>query len=705
MSLVRYILVNYRGIFRALYFFAALIVVMLFLPHEGRFGYEFQKGKPWMHSDLYAPFDFAIYKTDAELFSDKTKILKDFKPFFRVDSLVGESSKQQFTTDFRQAWTNYRTANRLPAKYPSDRLNAFAGVVEAEAMAAIEYVYQKGIVDQSESILSNYAADIGLSVLKGNVLSDNHYGDIFTQRKASDYLMRRISAKAETLSLKCPGLLANLDMQRYAQPNLLYDDYITQKFKNELISNVSLTKGLVQSGERIISHGEMVTSEVFQVLESLKREYESHIGTRNKYVVLAGNGVIVGTLFVILFLFLLRFRSEVLKDDSKTLFILLLVSFMVIVASSVIKSGLVSIYVVPLVIVPIFIRTFFDSRLALFIHLITVFVVGFFVPNSFEYVFTNFVAGIVAILSLTNLYRRGRLFVTVALVYLTYIVLYLSLATIEEGTPFAANSLVLLWYAVNALLLMASYQLVYLFEKMFGFLSDATLVELSDTNLDLLRKLAEVAPGTFQHSLQVANLAEAAVQKIGGNPLLVRAGALYHDIGKTVNPLYFIENQAFDFNPHKNLDFTESAQVIINHVTEGVRIAHKAGLPQPIIDFIQAHHGTTRVKYFYSLHRDKFDNGTDDVHKFTYPGPRPNSKETAVVMMADAVEAASRSMKSITIQNIDELVESIINLQQSEGQFNDADITFKDITTIKTVFKKKLGNIYHARIEYPESRM
>jgi hypothetical protein len=276
--------------------------------------------------------------------------------------------------------------------------------------------------------------------------------------------------------------------------------------------------------------------------------------------------------------------------------------------------------------------------------------------------------------------------------------------TIEDGTPLSANGFVLLWYAINALLLMASYQLVYLFEKVFGFLSDATLIELSDTNLDLLRKLAEVAPGTFQHSLQVANLSESAIQKIGGNPLMVRAGALYHDVGKMVNPLFYIENQPYDYNPHKSLDYTESAKVIIGHVTEGMKIAHKAGLPQQIIDFIQTHHGTSKVKYFYQLHKEKFDNAGEDVHKFTYPGPRPNSKETAIVMMADAVEAASRSMKNITMQNIDEIVESIIDLQQSEGQFNDADITFKDITTIKTIFKKKLSNIYHARIEYPESK-
>ena len=705
MSVLAFGKQNYRVLLRSLYFLFALLLVLFFLPKEGRFKYEFQKGKPWMHKDLYAPFDFPIYKTEAEMFSERARILKDFKPFFRYDSLIRESATQQFLTEYRTSWDNYINSNKLTFRYSQAQLSAISSRCETEFLSTLDYVYNKGIIDQYESIQGSDKSDNGLSILKNNIAFDNQYSNVFSKRKAIEYVNGKVQSISSAESPNFASFWNSIDYQKYIQPNLLYDDFITQKFKSELIANVSLTKGLVQSGERIISNNEMVTSDIFQVLESLKREYESHIGNRDRFVVMLGNTVLVGALFIVLYLFLLSFRSEILKEDSKTLFILLLIAFMVIVSSYVIKTGMVSVYVVPLVIVPIFIRTFFDARLALFIHLVTIFVVGFFVPNSFEFVFTNFLAGVVAIISLTNLYRRGRLFITVAFVYFTYVTLYLSLVTIEDGTPLAANGFVLLWYAINALLLMASYQLVYLFEKMFGFLSDATLVELSDTNLDLLRRLAEVAPGTFQHSIQVANLAEAAIQRIGGNPLLVRAGALYHDIGKIGNPLFYIENQPYDYNPHKNLDYTESATVIINHVTEGIRIAQKAGLPQQITDFIQTHHGTTKVKYFYKLHRDKFDNGSDDVHKFTYPGPRPNSKETAIVMMADAVEAASRSMKNITMQNIDEVVESIIEKQQAEGQFNDADITFKDITTVKTVFKKKLINIYHARIEYPESRL
>lgn len=700
MGILRYIQVNYRGIFRGFYFLIALIIVLICLPREGRFKYEFQKGKPWMHNDLYAPFDFPIYKTDAEIFSERSHILRDFKPFFRYDSLVMGNSVNQFRNDFRESWSGYSSGSKVEAKLRIQQ-NLLMDKLEAEVIAVIEDIYSKGIVDQSESISNINKSEVGILVLRNNISYESHYDKVFTKRKAIDFVNGKIHEYTPGNTL-LTAFWNQFNLQKYIQPNLLYDDYITQKYKNELIANISLTKGLIQTGERIISHNEMVTSDVFQVLESLKREYEQHLGSRNGAVVMAGNGIIVGSLFIILFLFLASFRNEILKEDSKTLFILLLITFMVVVSTYVIKSGMVSIYVIPLVIVPIFIRTFFDSRLALFIHLVTTFVVGFFVPNSFEYVFINFIAGVVAIISLTNLYRRGRLFITVIFVYITYVILYLSLVTIEDGTPLAADGLVLMWFAINTLLLMASYQLVYLFEKIFGFLSDATLIELSDTNLDLLRKLAEVTPGTFQHSLQVANLAEEATHRVGGNTLLVRAGALYHDIGKIVNPLFFIENQPYDFNPHKNLDFTESAKVIISHVNEGVKIATKGRLPLQLIDFIQTHHGTTQVKYFYHLHREKFENGIDDESKFTYPGPCPNSKETAIVMMADAIEAASRSMKSITTQNIDELVETIIDQQQAGGQFNDADITFRDITTIKTVFKKKLINIYHARIEYPD---
>jgi hypothetical protein len=354
--------------------------------------------------------------------------------------------------------------------------------------------------------------------------------------------------------------------------------------------------------------------------------------------------------------------------------------------------------------VPIIIKTFYDSRLALFIHIITVLLVGFFAPNGFEFIFLNFIAGIVAIFSLTNIYRRGKLFLTAALVFLTYSFVYFGLAITQEGNFTNIELHNFIYFAINGGFVLLAYPLIYIFEKAFGFLSDLTLMELSDTNSKLLRLLAEKAPGTFQHSIQVANLAEEAIYKIGGNALLVRTGALYHDIGKMANPAYFVENQRAGFNPHEMHEYDESANIIISHVKDGVELAKKHSLPEPLIDFIRTHHGTTRVQYFYRSYMNKFPDKEVDSKKFTYPGPKPYSKETAALMMADSVEAASRSLPDISEEKINNLVDSIINHQMQDGQFDNANITFKDIATIKGIFKQKLANIYHARIEYPEEK-
>jgi putative nucleotidyltransferase with HDIG domain len=380
---------------------------------------------------------------------------------------------------------------------------------------------------------------------------------------------------------------------------------------------------------------------------------------------------------------------------------LLTIVLMVLVASTTFKFNLVSIYLLPFAILPIILKTFYDSRLALFIHIITILLIGFFAPNSFEFVFLNVVAGMVAIISLTNVYRRSKLVVTSLYVIAAYSVIYLGIALVQEGNLASIEWKYFRLFGVNGILVMISYPLIYMFEKTFGFMSDATLMELSDTNQPLLRKLAEVAPGTFQHSLQVANLAEDAVFQVGGNPLLVRAGALYHDIGKMEEPLYYIENQTSSINPHDNLEFEQSARIIIDHVRKGVDLAKKNKLPEAIIDFIRTHHGTTTVQYFYRSYLRKYPEADVDVRKFSYPGPRPGSRETAIVMMADSVEAASRSLKEITENTLDKLVDSIIGNQMTEEQYNDAQITFKEITTIREVFKRRLQNIYHARISYP----
>lgn len=663
-----------------------------------------------MHEDLIAPYDFPIYKTDTELFDERNDILKDFKPFFKIDSSVLLSTLTQFNVDFNKEWVDFLAVlktNQFKEKKPiasESEMMLLKNKYQNGIRDAIKYVYKKGILNQSDLLTISSQPSLSITVIINNKAFDTEIGEMYTQPQALDYLQQKLTQLSEKDGSDMIRFLEKFNLKNLVQPNVLYDEKMTEKVKRDLLENVSLTKGMVQAGERIVSHDEIVKSDKYRVLESLKRDYERRLGFENKFSTIIGQVLIVSILLFMLYLFLLNFRIEILSDDSKILFILLLTSFMVIVSSYVLKSNMVSIYVVPFTIVPIFVRAFYDARLALFIHLVTIFIVGFFAPNSYEFVLINFIAGVIAIASLVNLYRRGNLFFTVFMVLITYWAVYLSLVVVQEGSLDAASWFTLMWFAVNALLLLALYQLIYLIEKVFGFLSDATLMELSDTNQELLRKLAEAAPGTFQHSLQVANLAEAAVYKIGGNPLLVRAGALYHDIGKMNNPFYFIENQPADFNPHQNLEFEESAKIIIKHVTEGIQIARKHNLPQQLIDFIKTHHGTNKVMYFYRLHKGKFNEANEDDIKFFYPGPRPSSKETVVLMMADSVEAASRSLRKITFEAIDDLVETIINNLQAEEQFNDANITFKDITTIKTIFKKKLLNIYHARIEYPQEK-
>jgi cyclic-di-AMP phosphodiesterase PgpH len=487
----------------------------------------------------------------------------------------------------------------------------------------------------------------------------------------------------------------------YITVNVYFDEQKSLQARKQLLSTISRTRGMIEEGQGIISKGEYITQEKYLILESLRMEYEKNLGSVASQLVNLGKLIIVLVSLLMIYLFLYNFRKAILSDFRRTFFIMNAVVLMVLAAGLTLKFDLISIYVIPFTIVPIILRTFYDARVALFVHVITIIMVGFFAPNSYLFIFLNIFAGMVAIFSLTNLYRRSKLVVTALAVILTYSVIYFGTAIVQEGNLVTIDWKYFAWFGYNGILILLSYPLIYVFEKTFGFISDTTLMELSDTNQPLLRKLAEMAPGTFQHSLQVANLAEDAVYKIGGNPLLVRAGALYHDIGKMEQPLYFIENQTSMDNPHDTLEFEQSAKIIIDHVLKGVEIARKNALPEPVIDFIRTHHGTSTVQYFYKSFLKKYPEAEADVKKFSYPGPRPFTRELAIVMMADSVEAASRSLSQINDQTLDKLVEGIIHTQMMEEQFNDASITFRDITTIREVFIKRLKNIHHARIAYP----
>jgi cyclic-di-AMP phosphodiesterase PgpH len=413
--------------------------------------------------------------------------------------------------------------------------------------------------------------------------------------------------------------------------------------------------------------------------------------------------ILVSSCFLVLWLFLAHFRSEVLDVTRKTIFIILIILFFVTLTRLVITLADRSLlFLIPFVIIPVVIRTFYDARLALFILLITIMLSGFMVSEPFVFIFMSFISGMVAIFTLTNIYRRAKLFLTAGAVIISYSALYLGLSLMTNGNVEKVKLSEFFLFTVNGLLVLISYPIIFVFEKRFLFLSDTTLLELADTNQPLLRKLADEAPGSFQHSLQVANLAEEAARVTGANLLLVRTGALYHDIGKIANPKYFIENQIDGISPHDNLDPEDSARLIINHVRNGVVLAKNFKLPVQIIDFIRTHHGTTIAYFFFKKYSELHPWDTGSENKFAYPGPKPFSKETALVMMADAVEASSRSLVKYTEESVSELIERIIYLQEQDGQFTDIPLTFKDISDIKSAFKKRLSNIYHVRVAYPE---
>lgn len=695
---------NYRYIFRAFLFVISTALIVYIFPREGKFRYEFQKGRPWLHENLFAPFDFPIYKSDKQLQVERDSTLKYFDPYFKYDStvFVNETSKflkyysgkqDEFVSkqlEKHNGFNNYRKQNFITN---SDDF-------KQNALKILEEIYSKGIIELNE-LTETLTGDEEIIVLKGN-LAENHFvNEIYTQKNAYENVTIAVNLflKKNKSKLKYPDFYKNINLYEYIVPNVIYDQSTSEVVKNEMLKNVSLTKGMVQAGEKIISQGEIIDPGLHRILESLKYESETKLGDGYfAEIILLGQIIFVIACIGVLFLFLLNFRSEILKHSLKTSFILMLVLVIVVIS----RFSINYLYIVPVALVPIIIKTFYDSRLALFIHIVTVLLVGFLAPNGFEFVFLSFIAGIVAIFSLTNLYRRGTLFLSAGLVFLSYSFVYFGLAITQEGNFSGIEYQNFKYFALNGGLVLFAYPLIYIFEKTFGFLSDLTLMELSDTNQKLLRNLAEKAPGTFQHSMQVANLAEEAIHKIGGNPLLVRTGALYHDIGKMNNPIYFIENQRTGFNPHDTHEFDESANIIISHVKDGVELAKKHKLPEPLIEFIRTHHGTSKVQYFYRSYIKKFPNKDVDVNMFTYPGPKPYSKEMAVLMMADSVEAASRSVTDINEEKISNLVESIILDQMNDGQFDYVDINFKDITEIKNIFKEKLMNIYHARIKYPE---
>ncbi len=668
-------------IYKYILYVVAIGFIVFFFPKGGKFKYEFQKGKPWQYENLYAPFDFSIKKTDEELAKEKKEISEKTLQYYRYDTEVVERVQEDFDTRFN-ALGNIRELR-----------NSQRNQLKVTAKTILDSIYNYGILDNTANkINGNY-----VFLIKNNEAQRVAVSDFYRITDVNQLIRDVLSSKGLLMFIND---LEELFFELIG-PNVRFDDNLYRKSVEDALSKISYTRGTIDEGKLIIAKGEVVEGENLQVLESLKAEYESELWTANNYYyILIGYTVLVALVLMMLFLFLKKYRKEIFDNNTKVTFIFFNILLLVFITTIVVKYNDTYVFVVPLCILPLILKTFFDARLGLFVHVLTVLILGFVVPNSFEYIFLQIIAGIVTILTVSELYKRANLFVSVGQITLIYIVGYLAFHVIHEGDLRNIGWITLSLFLLNGMITLFVQPLIYIYEKVFGLVSDVSLLELSDTNSKLLKELSNKAPGTFNHSLQVANLAEAAANQIGANAMLVRVGALYHDIGKMNNPTYFTENQITNVNPHDEISPKESAKIIIDHVIKGIELARKNNLPDRIIDFIRAHHGTTLVFYFYKKQKE-LEEEVDEVD-FRYPGPLPFSKETAILMMADAVEAASKSLKNPTFLIIDEFVEKIISGQMKANQFLNADITFKEIESIKKIFKQKLTNIYHLRVEYPE---
>lgn len=668
----------------------SIFLVFLMYPRGGKFQYEYVKNTPWLHQDLIAPFDFPVYKDEHQLNREIDSITKNSLSYFQLDTSVILSVYADFQQDAGKLESN-KDLGRLYKRNHKLLLDTLPGLLNV--------VYDAGIIEMHPVIQVDNFDEVEVIVLSKQIAEETALPDLLTEKDAYEYLLNSLVSIS---SISSDQILSELSIANYIRPNILYDHSMTENVLNSKLDEIVTTQGMVQSGQIIISRGELVSPIKFRLIESLRQEYETNPNVNRNYTMLyLGQFILISMLFLSLLWYVINFRKDLMNSSLQTIFLLTLILLMVALTKVTISNENISYYVIPFAIVPIFLKTFFNVRFALFVHFLILLLAGFWIPNSYQFLLMNFLAGVVAVFSMHSYYRRGTLFYIAMFVTLTYSLIYVIQSLLQEGTFEGVNWTEILWFGGNGLLILTVYPLIYIFERMFGFLSDATLFELSDTNQPLLRQLAEKAPGTMQHSLQVSNMAEEAVRTIGGNPLLVRTGALYHDIGKMENPFYFIENQRDGENPHTMLDFKTSAQIIIEHVTKGVEIAKKHKLPPKIIDFIRTHHGTSTVQYFYRSYINT--NPEEEVNEadFTYPGPKPSSKEMAVLMLADSVEAASRSVKELNEESLSQLVDNIVEYQTSEEQYAEADITFSDITTIKKIFKQKLINMYHARIAYP----
>ncbi len=660
------------------------LLIVWFLPRsEGR-QFTYEVGEPWHYNTIIAKYDFPIYKTEEALAKEKDSLLRQFQPYYNYDNQVETNEINKFRHDF---------ADGIP--------NVPAGLA-AIIIDRLHRLYQAGIMETPNynSIIRNDTTSL-VRVIFGKNAESIQINCIYSTMSAYEQLLSDPDLASERTALQ------RINLNNYIEPNLIYDKPISETAKNDLLSGISPASGMVMSGQKIIGMGEMVTDYNYRVLNSFEKEMQRRSASQaqltNNFI---GNTIYV-LLFVLLFtIYLALFRKDYFdKPRSITMVYTLITVFPILVSLMMQHSYFnFSVYILPFAFVPVFVRVFLDSRTSFITHMTTVLISAAAVRFQFEFIVMQTVAGLVAIYSLREMSSRAQVFRTALMVFLAMSLTYFTLKLMQSVEEFTLDTSMYYHFLINGVLLLLAYPLMFLIEKAFGFVSAITLIELSNTNKGLLRNLSEVAPGTFQHSITVGNLASEIANKIGANSTLVRTGALYHDIGKMVNPAFFTENQQGGVNPHDNLTDKESARIIISHVANGVKLAEEANLPVIIRDFILTHHGHGLAKYFYIKYQNEHPDEIVDKELFTYPGPNPYTREQAILMMADACEAASHSLKEYTEENISSLVNKLIDQQVADGNFKECKITFYDIAVAKQVLIDRLKAIYHTRIQYPASR-
>lgn len=665
-------------LYKGLIFIVTVTIIVYFLPKEGKFNYQFDINTPWKYGLLQASFDFPIYKNEKQVKAEEDSIMASYQPYYDLDKNIERNALAKLREDYSKT---------LKQQIGS----AYLRHIER----TLKEIYATGVMSGNELNQLEEDSTHHILLVEQNVATSFPISHFYSTKTAYEHLLSADTAYSKQALQAC-------NLNNYILPNIIYDEAKSESSLEDLISNISWANGYVLNGQKIIDRGEIIDENTYNILSSLEKEWAKRSDSiQEKRLTIAGQVLFV-SLFIFCFMcYLELFRKDFYDRKGSLSLLFILIIFFPVLSSIIVEQNLASIYIIPFAMIPIIVRIFLDSRTAFMAHVAIILLCSITLRYPHEFILLQLLTGMAAIFSLRELSQRSQLFRTAFIIFASYALLYFAFELIHEDDLTKLNTRMYIYFAINGVLLLFAYPLLFALEKIFGFTSNVTLVELSNISHPLLREMSEIAPGTFQHSLQMSNLAAEAANRIGAKSQLVRTGALYHDIGKLMNPAFFTENQS-GVNPHKSLSYEQSAQVIINHVTDGLKLADKHNLPKVIKEFINTHHGQGLTKYFYISYKNEHPNEEVDAEKFRYPGVNPFTKEQAILMMADSVEAASRSLSEYTEESIGGLVDKIIDSQVADGFFKECPITFKDIAQVKALFKEKLKTIYHTRITYPE---